>query len=248
MRRRKPTAEPNRRALAYVRVSTLEQAREGVSLEAQDSRLAAYAQAQGLELVGVIREEGVSAAVPLAARPGAATLLALLAENGAGHVIALKLDRLFRDAADALNVTRAWDKAGVALHLVDMGGSSVSTGSAVGRMLLVMLAGVAELERGLIGERTALALAHKQARGEHVGRPPRGYRIEGKRLAPMKGSEGLRLEQRARALRGRGLSFAKIAAALEAEGFRPERGRRFYDSSVRYILQRSSGSSPVLPA
>lgn len=240
MPRHKPPVEPNRRALAYVRVSTLEQAREGVSIEAQEARLTAYAQAQGLELAVVIREEGVSAAIPLGARPGGASLLARLQEYGATNVIALKLDRLFRDAADALNVTRAWDQAGVALHLVDMGGSSVSTGSAVGRMLLVMLAGVAELERGLIAERTALALAHKQSRGEHVGRPPRGYRIEGKRLVPVKGSVGLKLEARARALRKQGLSFAKIAAVLEAEGFRPERGRRFYDSTIRYILTRAA--------
>lgn len=240
MRRRSQVSEPNPRAVAYVRVSTLEQVREGISLEAQEARLIAYAQTHGLELVGVVREEGVSAAVPLASRPGGANLLALVSGHGAAHVIALKLDRLFRDAPDALNVTRAWDHAGVALHLVDMGGSSVSTGSAVGRMLLVMLAGVAELERGLIGERTALALAHKQARGEHVGRPPRGYRIDGKRLVPMNGSEGLRLEARARVLRSNGLSFAKIAAALTAEGFRPERGKRFYDSTVRYIVGRAA--------
>src|SRR5262245_7432796 len=110
---RKPSAEPNRRALAYARVSTLEQAQEGVSLEAQEARLTAYAQAHGLELVAVIREEGISAAVPLGARPGGASLLELLRDNNATHVIALKLDRLFRDAADALNVTRAWDQAGV---------------------------------------------------------------------------------------------------------------------------------------
>ena len=45
----------------------------------------------------------------------------------AKHVVGLKLDRLFRDAADALAQTRAWDKAGIALHLCDMGGGSVDT-------------------------------------------------------------------------------------------------------------------------
>ena len=239
-RRRKVTTESNRKAVAYVRVSTVEQVNEGVSLPAQEERLAAYARAQGLDLVAVIREEGVSAATAFATRAGGSTLLATIAEGRAAHVVALKLDRLFRDAADALNVTRAWDQAGVALHLVDMGGSSVNTASAVGRMLLVMLAGVAELERGLIGERTALALAHKQARGEHVGRAPRGYRINGKRLVPIKGHEGLRIEARALALRQQGLSYSKIAAVLEAEGFKPERGKQFYDSTVRYMIGRAA--------
>ncbi len=58
------------KALAYARVSTAEQAREGVSLDAQVERIRAYCQMSGLSLVTVIREEGVSAAKLLANRPG----------------------------------------------------------------------------------------------------------------------------------------------------------------------------------
>lgn len=42
------------------------------------------------------------------------------------NVIALKLDRLFRNAADALTLTRQWDKTGIALHLVDVGGQAIN--------------------------------------------------------------------------------------------------------------------------
>ena len=70
----------------------------------------------------MIREEGVSGAKPLGIRPGGIELLALVATKKVGHIVALKLDRLFRDAADALHQSRAWDKAEIALHLVDMGG------------------------------------------------------------------------------------------------------------------------------
>lgn len=76
--------------------------------------------------------------------------------------MALKLDRLFRDAEDALHQTKAWDKAGIALHLVDMGGQTLNTATAMGRFFLNMMAGFAELERNLIAERTATALAHKK--------------------------------------------------------------------------------------
>ena len=58
------------KAAAYIRVSTDEQARTGVSLEAQEEKLRAYCKMTGLDLVRVIREEGVSAAKPLASRPG----------------------------------------------------------------------------------------------------------------------------------------------------------------------------------
>ena len=77
-----------------------------------------------------------------------------MATKKVGHIVALKLDRLFRDAADALHQSRAWDKAEIALHLVDMGGQSLNTASAMGRFFLNMMAGVAELERNLIAERT----------------------------------------------------------------------------------------------
>ena len=61
------------------------------------------------------------------------------------HVIALKLDRLFRDASDCLVQTKLWDKTGIGLHLLDMGGQSINTASATGRMFLTMSAGFAEL-------------------------------------------------------------------------------------------------------
>jgi DNA invertase Pin-like site-specific DNA recombinase len=168
-------------AVAYIRVSTLDQAEHGVSLEAQDERLRAYCLSAGLELVAVIREDGVSGSVPLADRPQGVELLAAL-KQGVAHVVALKLDRLFRDAEDALRQTRAWDRAGVALHLVDMGGQSINTASAMGRMMLTMMAAFAELERNLIAERTTQALQHKRNHRQVFNHTPYGYNRAGSAL------------------------------------------------------------------
>ena len=57
------------RAAGYIRVSTEEQVRGGVSLDAQEERVRAYCTMSGMELVSVIREEGVSGAKPLDSRP-----------------------------------------------------------------------------------------------------------------------------------------------------------------------------------
>ena len=73
----------------------------------------------------------------------------------------LKLDRMFRNAGDCLATVEAWDRAGVALHVVDLGGNAIDTTSAAGRFMLVVLAGAAEMERNLIRERTKAALAVK---------------------------------------------------------------------------------------
>jgi len=223
------------KAVGYIRVSTIEQAQEGVSLDAQEARVRAYAEMQDLELVKIVREEGVSATVPLADRPGGRDVLDTMQAHHAEHIIALKLDRLFRDAADALMQTRAWDRAGIAMHLVDVGGQAINTAAAMGRMFLTMMAGFAELERNLISERTAAALAHKKANGEVYGPTPYGYDRDGKRL--------IRNPQEAATVRkiGKwsqgGMSLAGIATRLNKEGVEGKQGGQWYPSTVRYLLR-----------
>ena len=133
-------------------------------------------------MVEIVADEGVSASIALADRPGGAQLLDLVQKRQVGHVVALKLDRLFRDAADALTQTRAWDRAGIAMHLIDVGGQTINSSTAMGRMFLTMMAGFAELERNLIAERTTAALAHKKRRGLVYNHVPLGYVRDGDEL------------------------------------------------------------------
>jgi site-specific DNA recombinase len=144
--------------VGYIRVSTSDQAREGVSLDAQRERLTAYCTMRSLALVEIISDEGVSGTVPLANREGGAKLLEMVRRRAVTEVAALKLDRLFRNAHDALGKMAEWDRANVGLHLIDMGGAAVDTRSAMGRMMLTMMAGFAQFERDLISERTAASL------------------------------------------------------------------------------------------
>jgi Resolvase, N terminal domain len=80
-------------AISDGRVSTEEQVKEGVSLAAQEARLWAYCAVVGLSLIKSLRDEGVSAARPLATRPGGAALLRALARHQAQHVVVVTLDR-----------------------------------------------------------------------------------------------------------------------------------------------------------
>ena len=188
MKRANNTSATNQ-AVGYIRVSTLDQSKHGVSMEAQEDRLRAYCLAAGLELVAVIREDGVSASVAVADRPKGGELIAAL--KRVTNVVALKLDRLFRDAEDALRQTRAWDRAGVALHLVDMGGQSINTATAMGRMMLTMMAAFAELERNLIAERTAQALQFKRSNRQVYNHEPYGYRRDGNALVAVPEEQGV---------------------------------------------------------
>jgi DNA invertase Pin-like site-specific DNA recombinase len=221
-------------AVGYVRVSTEEQAREGVSLNAQEQKLRAYCALMGLELVELIREEGVSGARPLVLRPGGERLAKLVAAGKVEHVVALKLDRLFRDAEDALCQTKAWDKAGVALHLVDMGGQTINTASAMGRFFLSMMASFAELERNLIAERTQQALQHKKASGKVYGQVPYGLRRVGDRLEPDPREQAI-IARIIEAHRN-GKSLRVIARELEAEGVATKQGGKWTAGTVHSIL------------
>lgn len=222
------------KAVCYIRVSTEEQARHGVSLAAQEERLRAYCLMSGLTIVKVVREEGVSASKALAIRPAGEQLLKMIARGEAKHVVALKLDRLFRDAEDALHQSKAWDKAGVALHLVDMGGQTLNTASAMGRFFLNMMAGFAELERNLIAERTEAALNHKKGNLEAYSPTPYGYDREGDTLT--ENAEEQEAINRIHALRSVGASLRAIAAELTRLGIPTKTGGKWYASTVKYIL------------
>jgi DNA invertase Pin-like site-specific DNA recombinase len=224
------------RALCYVRVSTVEQSKFGFSLDAQEERLRAYCQMAGLEVMELVREEGVSASIPLAKRPAGAKLLQWMS-NGVGHVVCLKLDRLFRDAEDALRQTKAWDKAGVSLHLVDMGGQSLSTGSAMGRMFLTLMAGCAELERNLVAERTASVLAHKKQQGKVYNHTPFGFERVGDRLVAAVGEMAMVRLMHER--REDGWSLAMIADAFNADHIPGKNGGKWYGRTVKNILENS---------
>lgn len=225
------------KAVCYVRVSTQEQALQGVSLEAQEERLRAYCTLQNLEIVAFFREEGVSASKPLHTRPEGKKLIEIVSKKQAAHVIALKLDRLFRDAIDALTCTRDWDQRGVSLHLVDMGGQTVNTATAMGRFFFSTMASFAELERNLIAERTTLALAHKKNHGEAYGPTPMGYDRAGDMLEA--NAEELELVQEMRNRRESGESLRKIASWLNCSGAATKKGGRWHASTVAYVLQNS---------
>jgi site-specific DNA recombinase len=243
-RTRTPRTPSTPRAVGYVRVSTLEQAGEGVSLEAQTAALRAYCTLRGLELVEVVVDAGVSAGKPLHERAGGRRVLDLVARGDVSAVLAYKLDRLFRDCADCLTVTAGWDGAGAALHLVDLGGQAVDTSSAMGRFFLTVMAGAAELERNQIRERTTTALAHLRAEGVRMGGAALGWTYgdetdtAGRRIVADVQAEAETVA-RILALRAGGAGLSEIARTLASEGHTTKRGGAWHASTVRAVLVRS---------
>ena len=214
------------KTIAYLRVSTGKQA---LSLEAQRTRIEAFAAAMGIVLEGTFVDEAVSGGLPFASRPEGAKAMEAL--RGGGRILAVHLDRCFRSLADTDATLAEWRKLEVTLTVLDMGGSPLDFSSASGRLLVRLLASVAEFEKEIIGERTSEALQEKKEKGEVYCRIPYGFTREGDILIPHPAEQEI-LEQ-IRNLRSSGLGVHGIAAALNADHIPTKRaGAKWYPSTV----------------
>jgi DNA invertase Pin-like site-specific DNA recombinase len=151
----------------YVRVSTLTQAKEGESLEAQRRQVISYADSKGLELpiVNVFVEAGVSGGSEFQTRPEGAKLFQAL--NAGDMVIFPKLDRAFRNTRNALNVLHELKARGVSVHFIDLGGDV--TGNGVGAIVFTILSAFATFERERIAARIREVKQLKKAQGKFTG-------------------------------------------------------------------------------
>ncbi len=229
------------RAIGYARCSTNEQADGGLGLEAQAERIKAYGIMWNLALAGLVVDAGVSGGKPLASRDGGQRLLSALKGREAESVVMLKLDRMFRNAGDCLSTVEKWERAGVALHVVDLGGNAIDTTSAAGRFMLVVLAGAAEMERNLTRERTRSAMAVKRANGQRIGTVPYGFDLadDGAALVPNEAEQAVIAD--IRGMRSNGMKLEKIAAALTKRGVPTKTGRStaWTHQAVARILGRA---------
>jgi site-specific DNA recombinase len=224
--------EPTR-TVAYLRVSTDKQADHGLSLDAQREKALAYADLYDLHLVEVITDAGASAKTLF--RPGLQRALAKLRANEAEAILVVKLDRLTRSVHDlGVLLDEYFTHPRFALLSVS---ENIDTRSAGGRLVLNVLASVAQWEREAIGERTKAALGVKRHRGQYTGgRPPYGWRLgtDGTTLDPDPAEQAVIAE--AGNLRERGWSLRRIAVELDRRGMRSRSGTPLSLSAVHRMV------------
>lgn len=228
--------------LGYIRCSTADQVKEDrSSLQTQTDIIEGFARTRGADKWGVqiFTDAGVSGAVRLASRPAGSELLAAMAPGDT--VIASKLDRMFRSASDALNMLELFKERGVDLVLFDMGHEPVSAG--VGKLLMTILAAVADMERIRIKERTAEGRKAKKAKGGPVGEVPFGYRKvgEGRTATMVPDEKEQEAERIMRALyKDRRIGYGDIAYELMEKGFLSRAGKPYTPTAIRRVLMREA--------
>jgi len=230
--------------LAYIRVSTDRQAREGLSMDAQRDAITRYAELYNLSPIDFLEDRGASGK-SLKGRPGIAELLERVRNGRASSVIVYKVDRMFRSIKDALGVFDLLKTNRVAFHSVM---ERWDTSSAAGEAALNMVLVFAQMEARLAGERTSSAI--RERKGSPGGSPILDHRKDGGTLMVGKApygfswSEGTLIPQddeiavirnifKAREKNG---TLRAIVNLLDVSGTKTRGGKLWNEKQIRRIL------------
>lgn len=235
-------------AILYLRVSSQQQVDEGTSLASQEQVCLKKAADLGIPVVAIIRDEGVSGAL-YTARPGIQRALSELESGRASVLICATLTRSGRDVDINRAIRKRVQNAGGTLIFAD--GLNFEN-TAVGNFMFTNMAGVSELERELIRERTMAGRKQMIAEGKmpYRNRSPMGYHIVMKndvvRGDYPAGTEGTYqiVEHEATIIAAmfnrawRGDSLRSVCTWLMESGVPPHRGGSYwYPSTLRGILR-----------
>lgn len=222
----------SRPLVAYYRVSTAEQGRSGLGLEAQRDAVRRFADAEGFEIVAEFEEvETGKGADALERRPQLAAALAEARRHGKGTPVAVsKLDRLSRDVhfISGLMAQR------VPFLVAELGADTDA-------FVLHLYAALAEKERRLISERTKAGLRAAKARGVRLGNPRLAdvHAVYNARRAAGAAAFAKSIAPHIRQAQNEGAgSLRQIAAVLNAKGVTTARGGHWQAQQVANVLCR----------
>jgi DNA invertase Pin-like site-specific DNA recombinase len=202
--------------ISYIRVSTQQQGKSGLGLEAQREAIAKFADAERLSVTHeFIEVESGKGADALDKRPQLAAALAQAKQQKCPVAVA-KLDRLSRDV-HFISGLMAQKVAFVVTEL----------GADVDPFLLHLYAALAEKERALISRRTKDALAAKKAQGAKLGNP---------QLVAAAAERDVLLEPVLKELAGQ--SLRAIGTELDRRGIKSWSGKPWSAPSVKAALVR----------
>ncbi|KAA1431099.1 MULTISPECIES: recombinase family protein [Mycolicibacter] len=221
--RTRPVA-PTGTAVAYLRVSTNEQADSGLGLDAQRRTIEEHAASRGITVVEWFTDAGVSGTTLPSKRPAMSEALAALAGRRASILLAAKLDRISRSIKDALDLDHLATREGWVVTTADM---MMDTATPAGRAAMNMLLVFAQFERDMIAQRTRDALAERKAQGVQLGKPSQ---------LPAEVVERICREAYD------GASLRAIAADLMTDGIHTGSGSRtWHPAQVRRVLDSKAG-------
>ena len=237
---RKRVSNVVRKHLGYVRVSSVNQAQSGISLEDQELRLLADAASRGVE-IEIVHDDGRSGS-SISGRPGMKNVLGMIERGEVASLSVVKFDRAFRSVNDMATSVATMQKHGC--EFVSLS-ERIDSSSALGKMMLNMLGAFAQFERDLGSERTADGLARKRSNGCVYSKvTPYGYRRVGVLLKANPDSQVVLA--RIIAMSAEKVGPTAIARMLNSEGVVSPGGSIWYASSVASVLATSAKAQATI--
>lgn len=219
-------------AVIYLRVSTNGQAFDGHGLDVQERLCREHATRAGLNVVAVLRDEGLSGTLPVGDRPALMDCLAMLRDDLADVLVVARLDRLARAlTTQEVILAEAW-KYGAQVHSADSGRVPQDDPDDPMRTAMRQMAGVfAELDRAMTVKRLRDGRKAKAAKGGHPsGSYPFGFSKHG----PVPGEQRVLAE--ARALRRAGFDWAAVVEDLNKRGLNPRKAPAWTTANLRKVM------------
>lgn len=217
-------------AALYVRVSTQEQAKEGISLAAQEDILREYCVLHNYEIFKVYIDDGYSA--KNINRPALTNLINDLKDNQFDFVIVWKLSRISRSVIDLLSLLKEFEKYNVQFVSYN---EQFDTGTSVGKLLLTVIASVAEFERETIADNVKAALNYRASLGKPTATQVLGYsRADDKLVIIPKEAELIKqiFNEYIRCS-----NYSEVARILNKKGYKGKRGKLFKCNQIKTIIK-----------
>lgn len=229
---KRPDDAPLTKAMIYCRVSSATQARDGISLDAQEAACRAFAAQRGLEVVGVYVDAGISGRRDENGRQGLARLLDDYRGSTDTAVLVYSLSRLGRSQS---MIWRLIDDRGEHRLRVTSVTEPFDVSTAMGRAFLGLLATFAQLHSDLTGENTRDALAYARSIGTKLGAPSmiESTDEDGRRVVDLGKVELVRRVHEVAQETG---SMREIAKRLNERGIPSVRGAKWHPRTVKLAL------------
>jgi len=225
-----------KKVVAYIRVSTDQQ---DLSLEVQAMKLNAFCQFHSLVPVSIFSDEDVSGRKHLLERPGGKAMMQYIKNNpDISGVVALRVDRMFRNDIDGLTTADLWADNNIDFYATDIAGNSVNVRSSHGRLMFTLMLSFAVFESMRIGERTQDAMAALKAAKKKYSQAPYGFYANSENgLVAHEGETAI--VRKIINLTLDGFSNTRIADLLNEEKVKTKRDKVWHPSTIRNLLANS---------
>lgn len=140
---------------AYIRVSTAEQAKTGVSAKAQEKAILDFAKLHSIGPIKFYKDEGISSSIKIKNRPSGSKMIKDINDGKVKSILFTAIDRGFRNIAEMDGMIREWQKKNVGLRILNfMGGNEFNSNDPMQTVFLTMLGAFAQLEKQMSYNRT----------------------------------------------------------------------------------------------